>query len=64
MMSNTSISIYRNPFGKYIVTKWQDYEYGRYSERKIFSDKDLAADYAWQLFGGDEEFKKFLDKNK
>ena len=21
MMSNTSISIYRNPFGKYIVTK-------------------------------------------
>ena len=42
----------------------QDDEYQKYLERKIFSDKDLAADYAWKLFGGDEEFKKVLDKNK
>lgn len=64
IISNTSISIYRNILGKYVVTKWLDYEYDRYSENVIFSDKDLAADYAWKLFGGDEELKKFLDKNK
>ena len=62
IVCNTSISIYRNGLRSYIVTKWRDYDYGRYSERKIFSDKDLAADYAWKLFGGDEEFKKALDK--
>ena len=64
IMCNTSISICRNILGKYVVTKWLDYEYGRYSEKVFFSDKDLAAEYDWKLFGGDEELKKFFDKNK
>lgn len=63
-MKNAKISLVKNILGKYIVTLWLDYEYQKYLERKIFSDKDLAADYAWKLFGGDEEFKKVLDKNK
>ena len=62
-MCNTRVSIYKNIVGKYVVTKWTDYEYQRYSERKIFSDKDLAADYAWKIFGGDEEYKKFIIYN-
>lgn len=62
--SNTRISLYKNILGKYVVTKWMDYEYGRFYEQQIFSNKDLAADYAWELFGGEEEFKKFLNKNK
>ena len=64
IICNTRVSLYRNVLGKYVVTKWLDYEYQKYSEIKIFSDKDLAADYAWKLFDGDEEFKKFLNKNK
>lgn len=63
-MKYCTVSIVRNGLGKYVVTKWLDYEYQKYSERKIFSDKDLAADYAWKLFGGDEEYKKFLDNKK
>lgn len=49
-MKHTKISLVKNIFGRYVVTEWQDYEYGRYSERKEFSDKDLAAVYAWKLF--------------
>ena len=64
IICNTRVSLYRNAFGKYVVTKWTDYEYQRYSEQNFFSDKDLAADYAWKLFGGDEEYKKFLDNKK
>ena len=63
-MKYCTVSIVRNGFGKYVVTKWTDYEYQRYSERKIFSDKDLAADNAWKLFVGDEKYKKFLDDKK
>jgi hypothetical protein len=63
-MKHCEVSLVKNIFGKYVVTKWLDYEYQKYSKRKIFSEKDLAADYAWKLFGGDEEFKKFLNKNK
>lgn len=63
-MKYCTVSIVRNGFGKYVVTKWTDYEYQRYSEQIFFSDKDLAADYAWKLFGGDEEYKKFLDDKK
>lgn len=64
MESHARISIYRNIYNTYIVTKWRDYDYCRFEEQQSFKDKDLAADYAWKLFGGDEEFKKFLDKNK
>ena len=62
IMCNTRVSFYRNGAGKYVVTKWLDYEYRRYSDLQIFTDKDLAADYAWKLFGGDESFKEFLNK--
>ena len=46
----SQISIIRNVFGKYIVTKWIDYDYMKYSHRSIFTDKDMAADYAWRLY--------------
>lgn len=48
-MKNIKISLVRNLLGKYIVTLWLDYEYGKFSEQLSFSDKDLAANYAWQL---------------
>ena len=64
MFCNTRISIYRTISNTYVVTKWRDYEDGRFEEQQCFKDKDLAVDYAWKLFGGDEEFKKFLEKNK
>lgn len=48
-MSCTKISLVKNFLGKYVVTLWLDYEYGRFFERKEFSDKDDAADYAWNL---------------
>ena len=48
-MKNTKISLVKNLLGKYIVTLWLDYEYSRFSEQQSFSDKDLAANYAWQL---------------
>ncbi len=46
-MKNTKITLVKNLLGKYIVTLWLDYEYGKFSERQSFSDKDLAA--AWLL---------------
>lgn len=49
-MKSTQITLIRNIFGKYIVTKWLDYEYGQYEECKSFSDKDMAADFAWNLY--------------
>ena len=60
----TEISIYKNFFCRYVVIKWEDYEYGKYSVHKVFSNKDLAADFAWQLFGGEEEFQRLLQENK
>lgn len=48
-MKSTKISLVRNLLGKYIVTLWLDYEYGKFLEQQSFSDKDLAANYAWQL---------------
>ena len=47
---NAQISLVRNLFSKYVVTKWLDYEYGKFLERKEFNDKNLAAAYAWQLY--------------
>lgn len=48
-MKNTKISLVRNLLGKYIVTLWLDYEYGKFSKQQSFNNKDLAANYAWQL---------------
>lgn len=48
-MKSTKISLVRNLLGKYIVTLWLDYEYGKFLEQQSFSDKDLAANYACQL---------------
>ena len=45
----TRISIITNILGDYVVTLWLDYEYNRFTEQQTFSDKDLAANYAWQL---------------
>lgn len=49
------ISLVKNILGEYVVTLWLDYEYGRFSEQQSFKDKDLTANYAWQLF---ENLKK------
>ena len=49
-IEKTKISLIKNIFGNYVVTLWLDYEYGKFSERQTFNDKDLAANYAWQLF--------------
>ena len=49
-MKLSQITIVKNIFGRYIVTDWLDYEYGSYLERKEFSDKDEAAEFAWKLF--------------
>ena len=48
-MKNTKISLVKNLLGNYVVTLWLDYEYGRFSEQEIFSDKDSAANYVWKL---------------
>ena len=48
-MKMAKVTIVKNILGKYIVTHWLDYEYGRYLSRKEFSDKDIAATYAWDL---------------
>ncbi len=48
-MKNTKISLVKNLLGKYVVTLWLDYEYGRFLEQEIFNDKDSAANYAWIL---------------
>lgn len=48
-MKNTKISLVKNLLGKYVVTLWLDYEYGRFSKRETFNDKDSAANYAGQL---------------
>lgn len=50
------ISLVKNILGEYVVTLWLDYEYGRFSEQQSFKDKDLTANYAWQLF--ENFFKK------
>lgn len=62
-MKNTKISIVKNLLGKYVVTLWLDYEYGRFSKQEIFNDKDLAANYAWKIFNEDNKYKKFLNEN-
>ena len=48
-MEKANISIVKNIFGKYVVTKWLDYEYGQYEVRRVFSNKDLAAEFAWKI---------------
>lgn len=48
-MKNTKISLVKNILGKYVVTLWLDYEYGRFSEQEVFNNKDSAANYAWIL---------------
>lgn len=48
-MKNTKISLVKNLLGKCVVTLLLDYEYGRFSEQEIFSNKDSAANYAWKL---------------
>lgn len=63
-MKHCEVSIIMNIFGKYEVTKWLDYDYCKYYDRKYFSNKDLAADYAWELFGGYDKFEKVLNENK
>lgn len=47
---SSRISLVKNIFGQYLVTLWLDYEYGRFEKQETFKNKDLAADYAWQLF--------------
>ena len=49
-MKNSEITLITNIFGKYVVTDWIDYEYGQYSEKIEFADKDEAAEIAWKLF--------------
>jgi len=49
-IKNAKISLVKNLLGKYVVTLWIDYEYGKALKRITFKDKNLAADYAWQLF--------------
>ena len=49
-MKHSKITMVKNILGRYIVTDWLDYEYGSYLERKEFSDKDEAAEFAWKLF--------------
>ncbi len=49
-MKSTRISLVKNFLGKYIVTLWLDYEYGKFIEQKTFNDKNSAANYAWQLY--------------
>ena len=48
-IKTSRISIITNILGDYVVTLWLDYEYNRFAEQQTFSDKDLAANYAWQL---------------
>lgn len=48
-IKTTRISIITNILGDYVVTLLLDYEYNRFAEQQTFSDKDLAANYAWQL---------------
>lgn len=48
-MKNAKISLVKNILGKYIVTLWLDYEYGRFSEQEVFNNKDSAANFAWKL---------------
>ena len=45
-MKNKKISLVINLLGKYIVTLWLDYEYGKFSKQQSFNNKDLAANYA------------------
>ena len=52
-MKKAKISIVKNIFGKFVVTKWLDYEYNKVADVQTFFEKDLAADYAWNLFVGD-----------
>ena len=49
-MKNTQITIIKNVIGKYVVTLWADYEYGKYEICKSFTNKDVAANFAWDLF--------------
>ena len=49
-MKSTRISLVKNLLGKYVVTLWLDYEYGRFSKQETFKDKDSAAIFVWQLF--------------
>ena len=50
-MEKATVTIVKNIRGRYVVTKWLDYEYGRYAARQEFRDKDAAAEYAWSLLG-------------
>lgn len=48
-MMSTKVSMVSNVLGKYVVTRWLDYEYGQYQERQEFSHRDHAADFAWYI---------------
>ena len=65
-MKEAKVTVVKNVLGKYVVTEWLDYEYGRYRSVKEFSDKDAAADHAWELLGGNgtgfHKVVHFIDK--
>lgn len=48
-MKSTNVSMVSNVLGKYVVTRWLDYEYGQYQEQQEFSHRDHAANFAWKL---------------
>lgn len=54
----------RDIFGKFCVQHNLDYEYGRIKDRKEFEDIDLAVNYLWEIFGGENKLKKLIDKYK
>ena len=58
-MKYCRVSIVRNALGKYVVTKWTDYEYQKYLEQNFFSDRDLAADMHGNYLVGMKNIKNF-----
>ena len=48
-MRRATVTMVKNILGKYVVTRWLDFEYGRYLVKKEFTNKDLASDCAWNL---------------
>jgi len=51
-------------FGKYCVRHNIDFEYARVDQIKEFKNLDLAADYLWEIFGGENKLNELIEKYK
>jgi hypothetical protein len=57
---NIGVELIKVFWGKYVVLKWTDFEYGKSEGKKVFKSKNEALTYLWDLFGGESKLRELI----